>query len=155
VPNPDAFEGGSVIRGVIDEGERTIHRVSADLGTTAIQERADHPIDPPRLDPSEATDPCATEQTAEDRLRLVVLGVAHCDAGGAMGRGDFPECPIPKLARAGLDRSALTRHRYATGVEWHPERASKRRHLLDLRGGLWPEPVVDRCAAERDAQLST
>lgn len=154
VPDPNPLEVSLMIRGVVDEWKFPVHRVGPHIGPTAIEERANDPVGPSSLDPSETAEAGATKKACQDGFRLIILGVTDRDANGMMGVGDLLERLIAKLTRSGLNRCALSRHLHARRIERNAQRARKGTHLLDLRCGLGPEPMIDRCRANGDAELA-
>ncbi len=153
VANPNPLEVSLMIRRIIDKRKAAIENVVAKVGATAVEERPDHAVGPSWLDRPEATNSSSTQNPSEHRFSLIVLAVTHRNARRVMRPGDLTEGVIPELAGSPLKRRPLSRHLDLCAVEGNAKVACKRGHLLDLGRGFRPETVIDRCNADRDAQL--
>ncbi len=153
VANPDPLEVSLMIGRIIDERKTAIENVGAKVGATAVEERPDHAVGPSWLDRPEATNSSSTQNPGEHRFSLVVLAVTDRNAGRVVRSGDLTEGMIPELAGSPLKRRPLSRDLDPRAVEGNAKVACKRGHLLDLGRGFRPETVIDRCNADRNAQL--
>lgn len=128
VPDADAFEGSLVVGGVVDERELVIDGVGPYVRPAAIEERPDDAVGPVSLDAPEAPKSRAAKHPGEDRLRLILLGVAYRDAARPSLASHLEEGRVSELAGARLQRDAVFLELDAHRVERHTQ---PRRQLSD------------------------
>ena len=130
--DPDALVGPLLIRRVLYEGKPSLLGIRQDIGATTIEQRTDHSIGPPCLDPDETSKTGATKNPREHGLGLIILGVPDRDARRSRRTCDFVQRLVAMVARASLNRRALLRHLDARRSKRNPQEGGELAHPLDL-----------------------
>lgn len=130
--DPDALVGPLLIRRVLYEGKPSLFGIRENIGATTIEQRTDHSIGPPCLDPDEASKTGAPKNPREHGLGLIILGVPDRDARRSRGTRDFVQRLVTMVARASLNRCALLRYLDACRPKRNPQGGGEVTHLHDL-----------------------
>ena len=149
VPHAVSEKSRLVVRRVLAPLDPRRHQRGHGVPVTALEQRADQPA-AHRRNPGDTADARTLEQPHDQRLCLVVGGVAERDSRRADAVGGRLQRRVPRGARRRLDRAGG--HPYADDLHRHAEARAEGAHVLSVARGVGPETVVG-LAMDRSARL--
>lgn len=152
VTNPSAQEPAVTVARIVHEREVEVSDVRFDLGPSTVDKRSDHSVGAVGIDPGEPRQRRPAQQSAEHRLRLIVLRVAHRHPVRLDPCGEFEQCTVARIPGFRLKGRAGT-EADAERMEGKPEPFTEFAHPGDFLAGFGSKPVVDGGHHQRKAEF--